>query len=242
MNALSDYFASDGLPDKKWHIGPEHPLLENYAIDLLEKGGASKRVLEIGYQSGGFAVPIILYFHKDDRFRYTGIDNHSYENAVSAATIEQYLSLRGAIKRYAFHEGDASVCLKKLRGSSFDLILIDHYKPLYPRELSILLGNGMLAEGGCILFHDVLGRASGIWKQCEILLGWYGLSSTIIPEIPGGLAVARQLPEERKTSARWKYSVLTPLVLLRISVVNIILPLKKFIRQVRKKLCVMRRY
>ena len=45
---LSEYYTSLGLTPEQWHVGPEHPYLEEYAIDILSRL-PSARVLEIGY-------------------------------------------------------------------------------------------------------------------------------------------------------------------------------------------------
>jgi hypothetical protein len=52
MEALKEYYRSLGYPESRWHIGPEHPHLEDYAIRLLETLPRA-RVLEVGYQAGG---------------------------------------------------------------------------------------------------------------------------------------------------------------------------------------------
>lgn len=59
MNPLAEYKQTLGYPPSRWHISPEHPFLERYWLGLLASM-PSVRVLEVGYQAGGFAVPLIL--------------------------------------------------------------------------------------------------------------------------------------------------------------------------------------
>ena len=74
MSELSAYYTALGYPASRWHIGAEHPLLEEYAIRLLATLPRA-RVLEVGYQAGGFAVPLILAMHARPGFTYVGVDS-----------------------------------------------------------------------------------------------------------------------------------------------------------------------
>ena len=89
-NALARHYQKEGVPDDAWHIGPEHPALERAALEVLETL-VGRHVVEIGFQAGGFAVPIIFALHRDPRFRYVGVDNLAYTNSVRPATIEEFL-------------------------------------------------------------------------------------------------------------------------------------------------------
>ena len=54
MMTLAEYYAALGYTSDHWPIGLKHPYLENYVLRLIEKFPWA-RVLEIGYQAGGFA-------------------------------------------------------------------------------------------------------------------------------------------------------------------------------------------
>ena len=193
---LQEYYEDLGLPDSHWHIGPEHPALENYALRLLADLPQA-RVLEVGYQSGGFAVPVILAMQDRPGFEYLGIDSLDYDNSVDGSTIARFLRDQGITEGYDFAAGDAGQYLRKLSHRQFDLILVDHYKPLYARELLIILRHRLISPGGYILFHDVLGEASGAWKDCARVCDAYGYVWSIAQDVPEGLALVRQDREVR---------------------------------------------
>lgn len=191
MQALSEYYTSLGFSPSEWHVGPEHPRLEEYAIDLLRRlpGG---RVLEVGYQAGGFAVPVILASHQRPDFAYTGIDSGAYKNAVSGDVIARYLDGVGTRPSYAFHTGDAGAFLRSLADRQFDMILIDHFKPLYPREFHTVVTRGLLSDGGVVLLHDVLGNATREWAECRQICEALGYEWEVTDEVPQGLAIVRR--------------------------------------------------
>jgi hypothetical protein len=81
MKTLAEYYTGLGYHPERWHIGPEHPHLEDYAIRLISQLPRG-RVLEIGYQSGGFAVPLIMALQNHPGFSYVGIDNGQYATVV----------------------------------------------------------------------------------------------------------------------------------------------------------------
>ena len=191
MNSLAAYYESLGYGAESWHVGPEHPRLEEAALALLEHM-PRKRVLEIGYQAGGFAVPVITAMGARPEFAYTGVDSGAYRNAVSGPVIERYLREREIPGSYRFLTGDALAVLRTLRGQQFDLLLVDHYKPLYPREFRAILALGLASDSAYVLFHDVLGRAEREWEECKLLCEAFGFSWAIRADVPGGLAVARR--------------------------------------------------
>ncbi len=191
METLAEYYAELGYGEDTWHVGPEHPYLENYALDVLA-GMPRARVMEIGYQAGGFAVPVILGMQDHPDFTYTGIDDGSYVNSVDGSAIAGYLKSQQVKGCYTFHTGDAGYFLETLDWQQFDLILIDHHKLLYPREFSILINRGMISSGGYVFFHDVLAKAAWVWKECQLMCRAHGSSWQIIEEVPAGLAVVKR--------------------------------------------------
>lgn len=191
MISLAAYYESLGYSSQQWHMGSEHPALETYAIEQLRQM-PNVRVLEVGYQAGAFAVPVILATHDRLGFEYVGIDSLEYPNAVNGRVIADYLSMQGVSRGYRFAVGDADVFLKGLPDSQpFDLILIDHYKPLYTRELSTVLDRGLLRPGGLIFLHDALAKARQAWKECREIAATYGYQGTLNEEIPDGLGILR---------------------------------------------------
>ena len=190
MITLSEYYTSLGYTPDRWHIGQEHPHLENYALYLLRQLPRS-RVLEIGFQAGGFAVPVIMKMQDRPDFLYVGIDNGAYPNAVHPSTIVGYLKQQKVKGEFYFHYGDVKDILTRLTPQKFDLILVDHSKPFYSREFYTISCNGFIAPGGYILFHDVSEKAEAAWKECKLICQAFGLSWQIVEDVPGGLAVVR---------------------------------------------------
>jgi predicted O-methyltransferase YrrM len=190
VSELAAYYAALGYPTSRWHIGAEHPLLEEYAIRLLATLPCA-RVLEIGYQAGGFAVPLILAMHTRPDFAYVGVDSMAYGSAVDGPTIGRYVSERGVSGGYEFVERDAGAFLRDV-SPMFDLILIDHDKRLYPRDLRTVLRRNLVSPSGVVLLHDVLGKARRVWHDCVAIARNYGWSPELVVEVPEGLAVLRR--------------------------------------------------
>ncbi len=197
--SLSEYYVQLGYEPQKWHIGPEHPFLENYAIRLLNKM-PSARVLEIGYQSGGFAVPLILSQSGRPDFSYTGIDSLSYDNAVGPRIIAEHLLSLGMTDGYQFLTAESNSFLRQHCSSGYDLILVDHLKQWYPRELLTILSHDLIAAEGYVLLHDIAGRASAFEADCRRIALAYSYEWSTTDEVPEGLAVVKRSPKSRATS------------------------------------------
>jgi hypothetical protein len=189
-DALARHYQNEGLPDEAWHIGPEHPALERAALEVLETL-SGLHVLEIGFQAGGFAVPIIFALHRDPRFRYAGVDNLAYTNSVRPVTIEGFLRPRVTSGCYEFIQSDSTRFLKTLAPASVDLVLLDHFKPLYERDLLVLCRRGIVKPGGVILLHDVHSGAANAWRKCHHLVRTFGLAVDLTADVPAGLAILR---------------------------------------------------
>ncbi len=185
---LEEYFQHLGLPEDTWHIGPEHPGLERLALTLLARKSQT-RVLELGVQAGGFAVPVILHASSWPAFSYTGVDNLEYTNAVPLRLIESYLRDNGVTAPLKFVEGDSTPVVKGAGRHAFDFILLDHYKPKYPLDLYLICSREVLSGQGTILLHDVLTHAAPDWKVCEQVCRAFGYRWTIDAEVPGGTAI-----------------------------------------------------
>lgn len=189
--SLSAYFQRLGLPESAWHIGPEHPGLEELGLRLLAST-AHARVLEFGVQSGGFTAPVVLGSAHRRGFSYVGVDNLEYTNSVPLRLIADYLQLRGVGDRVRFIEGDSSAVLRSLGPDVYDLILLDHHKPKYPVDLYRICARGLLSADGVILLHDVLSHAAEAWSVCKRVCRAFGYEWTIDADVSQGAAIVRR--------------------------------------------------
>jgi len=191
FESLADYYRRLGLAEDAWHVGPEHPSLEQLALRILaESDGA--RILEVGVQSGGFSVPVILEVFRRKGFAYTGIDNLAYTNAVPLRLIEVYLRQSGVAGPLRFLEGDSTSLLRAEGPSSYDFILLDHYKPKYPIDLYVICARELLSERGTIVLHDVLAHAAPQWRICQQICRAFGYVWTIDEDVFQGAAIIRR--------------------------------------------------
>jgi hypothetical protein len=187
---LARHYQSEGLHDEAWHIGPEHPALERTALEVLDSL-VGRNVVEIGFQAGGFAVPVICALHRDPRFRYIGVDNLAYTNAVRPDAIERFLRPRVTPGCYEFIQSDSTGFLKTMAPGSVDLVLLDHFKPLYERDLLLLCQRSIVKAGGVILLHDVDAGAAQAWRNCQHLVRTFQLEVELRADVPAGLAILR---------------------------------------------------
>jgi predicted O-methyltransferase YrrM len=232
--SLFEYYHSLGLSPSQWHVGPEHPYLEEYVIRLLHTLPAV-RVLEIGYQSGGFAVPVILAMRGRSDFDYLGVDSLSYANAVHGGIIADYLKTKGVTSGFQFVESDASKFLSRTPSGRFDLVLIDHYKPLYPRDLLAVIARDRVSPQGIILLHDIIGRASGVASLCEAIASAHGYSWTVVEEVPEGLAVLRNLGWDNREYHRLSRRIRRGVVKIMVSIQLLTCLAREFLRGARRK-------
>ena len=185
---LMRFYLDRGLAPGQFWFGREHPALEEAALRLLATR-SRVRVLEIGYQAGGFAVPVITSLHRTPGFHYTGLDSLAYPNAVTSELLTEYLTLQGvAPDRFRLLKVDAWDFLMTCP-ETFDLILIDHVKSLYPRELETVLSRRRVAAGGLVLLHDVLEKATEAWVECARICATFGCRWHVDGEVPAGLAI-----------------------------------------------------
>lgn len=191
MRTLQQYYTSLGMPEDAWHVGPEHPSLEELAISLLSTTQQA-RILEVGVQSGGFAVPVVLAAAGRSGFAYTGIDSLDYTNAVPLRLVDDYLRERGVTRNLRFIESDSTQALRTLPARSFDLILLDHYKPKYSLDLFEVCSRDLLGDDGVILLHDVLAHAAAPWRVCERVCRAFGYTWTIDSVVFQGAALVRR--------------------------------------------------
>jgi predicted O-methyltransferase YrrM len=198
---LVDYYDRSGLPAGAWLVGPEHPALEELGLRLLANT-KSARILELGVQSGGFAVPVILAAARRERFAYTGVDNLEYTNAVPLRYIATYLGLHGVTRGLRFVEGSSGTVVQAVTAHSYDLILIDHYKPRYPIDLYAICSRQALSEDGAIVLHDVLTHAAPDWIVCQRVCRAFGYDWTIDTEVSQGAAIVRRGGPARSKAMR----------------------------------------
>jgi predicted O-methyltransferase YrrM len=150
------------------------------------------RILEIGVQSGGFAVPVILAAHHGREFSYTGVDNREYTNAVPLQLISDYLRLHDVSQGIRLIEGDSTAVIRASPPSSFDLILMDHYKPKYSYDLLHLFERDLLSDDGAVVLHDVLTHARRQWRVCERLCSAFGYSARVDPDVVQGAGIIQR--------------------------------------------------
>jgi predicted O-methyltransferase YrrM len=189
--ALSEYYRSRGLSEDAWHVGAEHPSLENLALDILASTRRT-RILEIGVQAGGFAVPVILSSSSRAGFSYLGVDNLAYSNAVALQLISEYLRLHGLVENIRFVEGDSTPVVRAAARKSFDLVLLDHYKPKYALDLYDICARDLLSDDGAIVLHDVLANAASAWAVCQRVCRAFGYTWTVDATVTHGAAIIRR--------------------------------------------------
>jgi hypothetical protein len=151
-----------------------------------------RRILEVGVQAGGFAVPVILETSKRPGFAYTGVDNLGYTNAVPLRLVEEYLRQSGVTAPLRFIEGDSTTALRAQERHSYDFILLDHYKPKYPIDLWVICARDLLSVRGTIVLHDVLAHAAPQWRACQRICKAYGYVWTIDADVFQGAAIVRR--------------------------------------------------
>ena len=70
---------------------------------------------------------------------------------MDGSVIAGYLSELDVKCTYEFRNGEAGVFLKTMPWQEFDLILLDHYKPLYPRDFYTIARRRLLSTDGYAL-------------------------------------------------------------------------------------------
>jgi len=205
LSNLRKFYVDQGLHDKDFHIGPEHPGLEEKAL-LLVKDIPAPRILEIGYQSGGFSIPMIVTLFKNQGVTYEGIDNLEFNESINSRWqprfLEEFLEKEGVDNScFTFNNGDGAEFLKQC-DHQYDLILIDHLKALYPRELKLILQNHLIKEGGFILLHDVSIRAKVAWEKCSKICDSYGCQYEVDENVVSGLAIVKPGPKKYRVGIK----------------------------------------
>jgi predicted O-methyltransferase YrrM len=188
---LQQYYRDLGLADDGWHLGPEHPSLEQLGVALVT-ATKKRRILEIGVQAGGFAVPVILAVAQQTNFSYLGVDNREYTNAVPLKLVADYLRRHGVTEGVRLVEADSTTVLRTAERGAFDLILMDHYKPKYPFDLLHIFRRDLLSDDGAIVLHDVLAHAAREWAICTRLSRAYGYTSVIDATVFQGAGIIRR--------------------------------------------------
>lgn len=163
--------------DTKYHnrtlyVGPEHPVLETFAISLA-KTIRARKVLEVGYQCGALSFALVEHLARNnEHWSYYGIDiEEIYANELCYASslVPEMLDRMGINHggRLRFYWGDARQIVPKLADIEkvpFDLVLIDHDKPLYLTCYESLLDSGLIAPNAPVVFHDIYTYAKVEWR------------------------------------------------------------------------------
>jgi predicted O-methyltransferase YrrM len=166
----------DFRPKQIW-IGPEHPFLERFCGELIRQTQAA-RVLEIGYQCGACTLPLVQLLAKcQENWKYVGIDLEQDllgTLAYASDLLPPILNSLGV--EHAGHlfflcgDSDSLIGGHGLESivdvdRQFDIVIIDHHKPLYPTTYQLLVGNGYIGPETIVIFHDVFTYAIEEWKQ-----------------------------------------------------------------------------
>jgi predicted O-methyltransferase YrrM len=129
-------------------IGPEHPAYA-FCLDRLVRFIKPKRVLEVGFQSGGSAWGLLNSLPPDSTF--FAVDNEDSEHAVGAW--EDFRTvIRHPGARYC--KADIHWLIPLLGRKPYDLIHLDHYKQDYLPTLKALMERGLIGECTVVAMHD----------------------------------------------------------------------------------------
>lgn len=161
-------------------FGKEHYLMnvgdtKGEGVEAIIKERKPKLVLEIGTYVGYSAITFSRHLpklHPSSTYPGKWTSNTSEDRAgyislemspVYADTARTGLDLVGLGDVVRIVEGPSSSSLKTLRETlnmprplKFDLIFIDHLKPLYTNDIKILEDEGLIGEGTCVVADNVV--------------------------------------------------------------------------------------
>ena len=146
LAALDDFARNERF---LMNVGPVKGLLLD---ECVERVGPDARILELGCFCGYSAVRISR--------RLSGGRLFSLEkSAESVEVARQVVEFAGLQGRVEILQGASSERIADLAGP-FDLVFIDHHKPLYLPDLQAIESRGLLREGS-IVFADNVGPLFG---------------------------------------------------------------------------------
>lgn len=128
------------------NIGDEKsPLL----VEQVKLAGDEPRILELGAYVGYSAV--LMSAPLTGEAGLTSLEKDPFSADISRQMVE----FAGLTERVEVLTGDSKDLIGELHGQ-FDLVLLDHWKGLYQRDLKLLVEHGLLKKG-CIVFADNVG-------------------------------------------------------------------------------------
>ncbi len=178
----------------QFHIGSEHPLFSGYISHVLSMNNI-RTCLEVGYQCGGLTIPSAkALIEKNKNTTYFGLDKQDDANSKgNHRFIFDYLKEKGVdVERIHLYIGDANelieTCFSECSADFFfDMVIIDHAKPLYQPCFELLDEKALISEESIIFFHDIFTYARKEWNSLKNIPGYYWIE---IPLIDGGLGLA----------------------------------------------------
>lgn len=142
------------------NIGPaKGPLVK----ELVERLPPGARVLELGAFCGYSSILFASALGADSRIVSLEWSRASVEGASANA------AFAGLDDRIDFIQGDSGETIPTLEGP-FDLVFIDHSKPLYLRDLKLIEEHGLLRPGS-IVVADNVGPILGDQNYLEYVRG-----------------------------------------------------------------------
>lgn len=133
--------------EERWlmNIGPEKgPLV----TELASRLPAAARVLELGAYCGYSAI--MLASACGPQSTVTSIE----VNAESVDSARRNVEVAGLSGRVNFLHGPSNRVIESLEGT-FDLVLLDHWKDLYRRDLELLEARKLLRAGSIVVADNV---------------------------------------------------------------------------------------
>jgi len=146
LEALDDFASSQRF---LMNVGPVKGLLLD---ECVERVGPKARILELGCFCGYSAVRIARHLPGGRLFSVE-------KSPASVAVARQVIDFAGLSDRVEILQGASSDRIPYLQGP-FDLVFIDHHKPLYLPDLRALESHRLLREGS-IVFADNVGPLFG---------------------------------------------------------------------------------
>ena len=141
------------------NVGPVKGLLLD---ECVERAGPAARVLELGCFCGYSAVRIARRLPQG---QLVSVE----KNPGSVEVARQVVDFAGLAERVEIRQGASSDEIPRLAGA-FDLIFIDHHKPLYLADLQALEAHALLRPGS-VVFADNVGPLFGAHEYLDYVRG-----------------------------------------------------------------------
>lgn len=153
-------------PVTGFNIGHEHPVQAATMI-LLARAAEARSVLEVGYQCGGMLIPLCLaQIHGGDPLfeQIVGIDN--YQGSGSGR--KQDLLIESYLRTFGFESfqliGGEDFTPYAFQDFAFDMVILDHDKPLTLQHVVECIEYNVVAHDGIIVVCDIDIYPEETWK------------------------------------------------------------------------------